>query len=83
MNQERIIFRATFKAPSINAPYTETTSISFIPVCDNCNYVFDRVSGRIGVPYLEPFMCPKCNKIIDCARLPMLDKQGRLNYEED
>ena len=83
MDKERILFRNTFKSPSLLAYYDQTTTISFIPVCDNCNYVFNSASGKIGSPHIEPFMCPKCGKIIECIRLPRVDAYGELNYEED
>ena len=83
MSKERILIRTTFKSPSIMSYESQTTSISFIPVCDNCNYVFNRVVGRVGDISLEPFMCPHCKKIIDCAILPCVDATGRLEYEED
>jgi hypothetical protein len=83
MRENRIVFRTTFKSPGLLAYEDQTTDISFIPVCDNCNYVFDRVSGKIGVRRLEPFICPNCNKIISCVRLPIVDANGELNYEED
>lgn len=83
MRENRIVFRGTLKSPSLLAYEDQTTDISFVPVCDNCNYVLDRVSGKIGIQHLEPFMCPNCHKIFGCARLPVVDENGELNYEED
>ena len=83
MSNERILIRTTFKPPSIMSYESQTTSISFIPVCDNCNYVFHRGVGRVGDVSLEPFMCPNCKKIIESAVLPCVDATGRLHYEED
>ena len=45
--------------------------------------MLDRVSGKVGYVRLEPFMCPNCHKIFGCARLPVVDASGELNYEED
>lgn len=83
MRENRIVFRATLKSPSLLDRESQTTDISFVPVCDNCNYVLDRVSGKVGISHLYPFMCPNCNKIFGCARLPVVDANGELNYEED
>lgn len=78
--QERILIRSTYRQQSTDK-WTWYTSISFIPVCDNCNYVFPEVSGKVGDLYVEPCVCPKCNKIIECVRLPIIDASGKLNYE--
>jgi hypothetical protein len=83
MRENRIVFRSTLKSPSLLDRESQTTDISFVPVCDNCNYVLDRVSGKVGISHLYPFMCPNCSKIFGCARLPVVDANGELNYEED
>ena len=83
MRENRIVFRTTFKSPSLLDREDQTTDISFVPVCDNCNYVLNRVYAKVGVMGLEPFMCPNCHKIFSCARLPIINANGELNYEED
>lgn len=81
MRKDKILIRNRYMP--VYTTYDETTDITFIPVCDNCNYVFDRVVAQVGVPYLEPYVCPNCGKIINCIRLPQLDANGKLNYEEN
>lgn len=83
MKNERIVFRYTYRQPHLFSYYSNTTTVSFIPVCDNCNCALPEVSGKVGDLYVEPHVCPKCHKIIECVRLPIIDASGKLNYEED
>lgn len=80
--KERIVLKGVFSVKN-SIPHDRFTDVSFIPVCDNCNYALSELSGKVGDTYVEPHVCPKCNKIIECVRLPIIDAEGKLNYEEN
>jgi hypothetical protein len=79
--QERIVFRSVIEHGR-NIIDDNYTTVSFIPVCDNCNYVLHEVSGKVGDPFVEPCVCPRCHKIIKSVRLPIIDVNGKLDYED-
>ena len=82
MKENRIVFRTSFKSPSILDDYSRFTTVSFIPVCDYCNCALSSFSGQVGNPALNPSICPNCRKIIECARIVIPDARGKLEYEE-
>ena len=80
--QERRVFKNVFSMKN-DIPHDSFTNVSFIPVCDNCNWALPELSGKVGDLYVEPHVCPHCHKIIECVQLPRVDAEGKLNYEEN
>lgn len=84
MDQKRILFRRTMRRFDCDTHCS--TTVSFIPVCDNCNYVFERLDcerDEYGGTHFTPIICPNCGKYIDCARMPLPESRYELHYEEN
>lgn len=78
--------KRVFKWPhSMSIDEHDTTSVSFIPVCDSCNWALSELHvsrDENGYWFFDPCACPNCRKIINRAIMFLPTNETTIDYEE-